>query len=128
MKTNSRNVKICILTFIAAICFVMATAFSGYAVSADGGSAVKPVMEEGASVRFVGEDGTLTVLPVVADPIDVIPDSGGMQEILEQANPGGPKWWIYLAIAVAAVVLVLVIVKAGSALFAARTVRRKTRK
>ena len=59
MKTNSRNVKICILTFIAAICFVMATAFSGYAVSADGGSAVKPVMEEGASVRFVGEDKTL---------------------------------------------------------------------
>lgn len=62
MKTNSRNVKICILTFIAAICFVMATAFSGYAVSADGGSAVKPVMEEGASVRFVGEDKTLNGL------------------------------------------------------------------
>ena len=80
------------------------------------------------TLTFKGEDGTLTVLPVVADPIDVIPDSGGMQEILEQANPGGPKWWIYLAIAVAAVVLVLVIVKAGSALFAARTVRRKTRK
>lgn len=62
MKTNSRNVKICILTFIVAICFVMATAFSGYAVSADGGSAVKPVMEEGASVRFVGEDGKLNGL------------------------------------------------------------------
>ncbi len=65
------------------------------------------------SLTFKGEDGMLTVLPVVADPIDVIPDSEGMGDVIDNTNPDPPvPWWVWLIVGIALViVLYFVIVK-----------------
>lgn len=57
------------------------------------------------SLTFKGEDGTLTVLPVVADPIDVIPDSVGMGDIIGNVNGEMPPWWVYVIVAIVLLVV-----------------------
>lgn len=61
-------------------------------------------------LTFKSEDGTLTVLPVVADPIDVIPDSNGMGSILDDVNGDGKSWLLWLAIGTAVLAVAILVI------------------
>ncbi len=61
-------------------------------------------------LTFRGENGTLTVLPAVADPIDVIPDSDGMGGILDSVNDDGPDVWVWIVIALAALLVLIIVI------------------
>ena len=61
-------------------------------------------------LTFRGENGTLTVLPAVADPIDVIPDSEGMGGILDGVNDDGPDVWVWIVIALAALLVLIIVI------------------
>ena len=61
------------------------------------------------SLTFQGDEGELAVLPVVADPTDIIHDSEGIDEIIDHVNNDAVPWWVYLIVATALLLILFLL-------------------